>query len=48
MHLDYQLIEADSHFYERDDCFIRHIEKPYADRVVRLVQWREPALRACI
>src|SRR5271169_6594669 len=38
MHLDYQLIDADSHYYEPDDCFTRHIEKQYADRAVRVVR----------
>jgi hypothetical protein len=26
----YQLIDADEHYYEPDDCFSRHIESCYA------------------
>ncbi|HVX22632.1 MAG TPA: amidohydrolase family protein [Acidimicrobiales bacterium] len=32
--LGYGLVDADSHYYEPLDCFTRHIEKGYADRVV--------------
>jgi predicted TIM-barrel fold metal-dependent hydrolase len=48
MHLDYQLIDADSHYYEPDDCFTRHIEKQYADRVVRVVRGESPHARVYI
>src|SRR5271154_6933224 len=48
MHLDYQLIDADSHYYEPDDCFTRHIEKRYADRVVHVVRGESPHARVYI
>ena len=35
---DYKIYEADSHYYEPDDCFTRHIESAYADRAVRVVR----------
>jgi predicted TIM-barrel fold metal-dependent hydrolase len=35
--LGYGLVDADSHYYEPYDCFTRHIEKRYEDRVVHHV-----------
>ena len=35
--LGYGLVDADNHYYEPYDCFTRHIEKRYADRVVHHV-----------
>jgi len=32
--VDYQLIDADEHYYEPDDCFSRHIEARYKDQTV--------------
>jgi predicted TIM-barrel fold metal-dependent hydrolase len=34
--MDYQLIDADGHYYEPDDCFSRHIESRYKDATVRV------------
>jgi predicted TIM-barrel fold metal-dependent hydrolase len=34
--MDYQLIDADAHYYEPDDCFSRHIEPRYKDATVRV------------
>jgi predicted TIM-barrel fold metal-dependent hydrolase len=34
--MDYQLIDADGHYYEPDDCFSRHIEARYRDATVRV------------
>jgi predicted TIM-barrel fold metal-dependent hydrolase len=34
--LDYELIDADHHFYEPYDCFSRHIEPEFADRVINV------------
>jgi predicted TIM-barrel fold metal-dependent hydrolase len=34
--VDYQLIDADGHYYEPDDCFSRHIESKYKDSTVRV------------
>ena len=31
MVVDYQLIDADGHYYEPDDCFSRHIEARFKD-----------------
>ena len=36
MAVDYQLIDADAHYYEPDDCFSRHIEGRYRDATVRV------------
>jgi hypothetical protein len=41
MGLGYNVIDADSHYYEPDDCFTRHIESstpiaPYASFVARV------------
>lgn len=33
---DYQLIDADEHYYEPDDCFSRHIESRYASETIRV------------
>ncbi len=35
-HVDYRLFDADNHYYEAEDAFTRHIEKPFAKRAV---QW---------
>jgi predicted TIM-barrel fold metal-dependent hydrolase len=35
--LGYGLVDADSHYYEPYDCFTRHIEPAFADRVVHHV-----------
>ena len=32
--INYQIIDADAHFYEPDDCFTRHIESQYKDKTV--------------
>ncbi len=32
--LDYRLFDADTHYYEPDDCFTRHIEAQFKDRTV--------------
>jgi predicted TIM-barrel fold metal-dependent hydrolase len=32
--LDYRLFDADTHYYEPDDCFTRHIEAGFKDRTV--------------
>jgi predicted TIM-barrel fold metal-dependent hydrolase len=32
--VEYQLIDADGHYYEPDDCFTRHIEARYRDATV--------------
>ncbi|MCK9927726.1 amidohydrolase [Frankia sp. Mgl5] len=34
--MDYQLIDADGHYYEPDDCFSRHIEAGFKERTVRV------------
>jgi len=34
--LDYQIVDADNHYYEPDDCFTRHIESRLKDRTVRV------------
>jgi predicted TIM-barrel fold metal-dependent hydrolase len=34
--VDYQLIDADGHYYEPDDCFSRHIETKYRDATIRV------------
>ncbi len=34
--MEYRLIDADSHYYEPDDCFSRHIEARYRDATVRV------------
>lgn len=34
--MDYELIDADGHYYEPDDCFSRHIEARYKDATVRV------------
>jgi predicted TIM-barrel fold metal-dependent hydrolase len=33
---DYQLIDADGHYYEADDCFSRHIDSKYKASTVRV------------
>ena len=32
--LDYRLLDADTHYYEPDDCFTRHIEARFKDQTV--------------
>ena len=32
--MDYQLIDADEHYYEPDDCFSRHIEARFKDETI--------------
>jgi predicted TIM-barrel fold metal-dependent hydrolase len=32
--MEYQLIDADGHYYEPDDCFTRHIEARFKDQTV--------------
>ena len=34
--MEYQLIDADEHYYEPDDCFTRHIEARFRDETVRV------------
>ncbi|MGH3249492.1 MAG: amidohydrolase family protein [Trebonia sp.] len=34
--MEYQLIDADEHYYEPDDCFSRHIESRYAGETIRV------------
>ncbi|MGF7233637.1 MAG: amidohydrolase family protein [Frankia sp.] len=34
--MEYQLIDADGHYYEPDDCFSRHIESRFRDATVRV------------
>ena len=36
--MDYELIDADGHYYEPDDCFTRHIESRFKDDTVRVVR----------
>jgi predicted TIM-barrel fold metal-dependent hydrolase len=36
--VDYQLIDADGHYYEPDDCFSRHIESSLKSKTVRVVR----------
>ncbi len=34
--MDYQLIDADEHYYEPDDCFSRHIEARFRDETIKI------------
>src|SRR5215469_7676884 len=34
--MEYQLIDADEHYYEPDDCFSRHIESRFAAETIRV------------
>ncbi|MDX6745116.1 amidohydrolase family protein [Actinocorallia sp. A-T 12471] len=36
--MDYQLIDADGHYYEPDDCFTRHIESRHRDATVQVTR----------
>jgi predicted TIM-barrel fold metal-dependent hydrolase len=36
--VEYQLIDADGHYYEPDDCFTRHIEARYRDATVTVLR----------
>ena len=33
---DYRFIDSDTHCYEPEDCFTRHLEKKYRDRAIEL------------
>lgn len=44
--MDYRIFDADSHYYEPDDCSTRHIEDRYADRAVRVVRCKGNYVRA--
>ncbi len=35
---DYALVDADSHYYEPDDCCTRHLEPAFRDRAVHVVR----------
>src|SRR5579862_866528 len=35
-HRDYQIIDADQHYYEPDDCFTRHLESKYHDQAIEV------------
>lgn len=39
--MEYQLIDADGHYYEPDDCFSRHIETRHRDATVRVKRGRD-------
>ncbi len=32
----YRIIDADNHYYEPDDCFVRHLDPAFADRAYRI------------
>jgi predicted TIM-barrel fold metal-dependent hydrolase len=34
--MEYQLVDADGHYYETDDCFTRHIESRFRERTVQV------------
>jgi predicted TIM-barrel fold metal-dependent hydrolase len=34
--MEYQLVDADGHYYETDDCFSRHIESRFKDQTIRV------------
>jgi predicted TIM-barrel fold metal-dependent hydrolase len=34
--MEYQLIDADEHYYEPDDCFSRHIEARFKEQTIRV------------
>jgi predicted TIM-barrel fold metal-dependent hydrolase len=36
--IDYLLVDADSHYYEPDDCCTRHLEAKYRDRAIHCVR----------
>ncbi|MGX7681283.1 amidohydrolase family protein [Jatrophihabitans sp. DSM 45814] len=42
--IDYKFIDSDTHFYEPDDCFSRHIEPAFRDKVIHLVPTEDPNL----
>jgi predicted TIM-barrel fold metal-dependent hydrolase len=42
--MDYQLIDADGHYYEPDDCFSRHIESKYKDKTIQVQRDGEDGL----
>jgi len=46
--LGYGLVDADSHYYEPYDCFSRHIESKYADKVVHHVMHEDGLSRTYI
>jgi predicted TIM-barrel fold metal-dependent hydrolase len=35
-HRTYQLVDADQHYYEPDDCFTRHLETSYRDQAIEV------------
>ena len=41
--LDYALFDADTHYYEPDDCFTRHIEARFKERTVWIDRGRTAA-----
>lgn len=43
-HRTYQLIDADQHYYEPDDCFTRHLESKYADQAIEVRRDRPDGL----
>jgi predicted TIM-barrel fold metal-dependent hydrolase len=36
--VSYQLVDAEHHYYEPDDCFTRHLEAEFRDRAVHVVR----------
>jgi predicted TIM-barrel fold metal-dependent hydrolase len=42
--LNYRIIDCDSHYYEPDDCFTRHIEEKFKERTVRMHRYRSDGL----
>lgn len=34
--LDYQMVDADNHYYEPDDCFSRYLDRRFTGRTVRI------------
>jgi predicted TIM-barrel fold metal-dependent hydrolase len=34
--LGYQIVDADNHYYDADDCFTRHIESRYRERTINV------------
>ncbi len=44
--MEYELIDADGHYYEPDECFSRHIEARFKDSTVRVERGTD-GLGAC-
>ncbi len=44
-HLDFRAFDADNHYYEAEDAFIRHIDPKLARRAM---QWAEVGGRRCL